>query len=117
MRKMPFIGTKTNVTIPKEKEEILKEKFGKAIECIPGKTESWLMLGFEDGCHMYFRGNGEEPMAFLEVKVYGKAEDADCGKLTGVLTGILEEELGIASDHIYIKYEEVDKWGWNGGNF
>jgi len=41
---MPFIDTKTNVTITKEKEKELKERLGKAISIIPGKSESWLML-------------------------------------------------------------------------
>ena len=40
---MPCIETKVNVKIPKEKEESIKSKFGKAIEII-GKSESWLMV-------------------------------------------------------------------------
>lgn len=114
---MPYIGTKTNVTITKEKEQILKTRMGKAIACIPGKNESWLMLHFEDQCRMYFKGDGEQPMAFLEVKLYGKATKADYNQMTDALTAILKEELEIASDHIYVKYEEVEDWGWNGSNF
>ena len=38
---MPYISTKANVEISKEKEEIIKEKFGKAIELLPGKTETY----------------------------------------------------------------------------
>ena len=41
---MPFISTKTNVTVTKEKETQLKERLGQAISIIPGKSESWLML-------------------------------------------------------------------------
>lgn len=114
---MPFINTKVNVTITKEKEKSIKEKYGKAIECIPGKTESWLMCAFEQDVPMYFRGESEANMAFLEVKIFGKAQKPAFDAMTKELTEILAEELGILPDHTYIKYEEVDIWGYNGRNF
>ena len=51
---MPYIGTHTTVEITPEKEVVLKEKLGKAIEAIPGKAEAWLMCGFEDNCRLWF---------------------------------------------------------------
>ena len=30
---------------------------------------------------------------------------------------IFDEVLGISPDHVYVKYEAVSNWGWNGGNF
>ena len=114
---MPFINTKINVELTKEKETTLKEKLGKAISLLPGKSESWLMLSFEDNCRMYFRGEKEEPMAFVEVKVYGGANRAAFEELTAEITRILNHELSIAPDHIYVKYEACEHWGWNGGNF
>lgn len=45
---MPFINAKISVKLTNEKEQIIKEKLGKAIELIEGKTEEWLMIGFED---------------------------------------------------------------------
>ena len=38
-------------------------------------------------------------------------------RLTAALSEIINEELGIDRSNIYIKYEEADHWGWNGGNF
>lgn len=114
---MPFIGTKVNVKVSKEQETQLKEELGRAIEIIPGKTEQWLMLELEDNCRMYFRGNQDSGMAFVEVKIYGKAEKRVLHELTGKICEIFEEVLGISSDSTYIKYEEVANWGWNGGNF
>jgi phenylpyruvate tautomerase PptA (4-oxalocrotonate tautomerase family) len=114
---MPFISTKVNVKISKEKEEILKSKLGKAIELIPGKTEDWLMLSFDDQCNLYFKGTSEDKIAFVEVKIFGKATQAAYAKLTKAITDILNQELDINSDRIYIKYEEVEHWGWNGNNF
>lgn len=114
---MPCIETKVNVKIPKEKEEAIKAKYGKAIELIPGKSESWLMVTFEDEAKMYFKGSNDGGIAFVEVKLFGKASADAYSKLTGAITDILNEELGISPSKIYVKYEEVANWGWNGNNF
>ncbi len=113
---MPYISTKTTVTLNQEKKDAIKTKLGKAIELIPGKSESWLMLAFEDNCSMYFKGSKENPLAFVEVKLYGKASSDAYRKLTKAITDIISEELSIRPDCIYVKYEEVATWGWNGNN-
>lgn len=114
---MPFINTKVNVEISEEKEKILKEKLGKAIELIPGKSEQWLMLGFEDNVKLYFRGDNSYKIAFVEVKVFGSENKNAFNALTGRICEIFNEVLGIDPDKVYVKYEAVANWGWNGGNF
>lgn len=113
---MPFIDTTTNVAIPSRKEESIKARMGQAIELIPGKTEGWLMLSFHENVPMYFKGDGDEPCAICQVKLFGHAEEADYANLTEALTDILRDELEIEADRIYITYQEIDVWGWNGGN-
>ena len=44
---MPFIDSKITVSLSPEKEENIKQKLGQAISTL-GKTESFLMVGFED---------------------------------------------------------------------
>lgn len=114
---MPCIVTRVNVEIPKQAEEALKTEFGKAISLLPGKSENWLMLSFQDNCRLYFRGKNSEPIAFVEVNLFGKADDAACDKLTAILTELLGKHLGIRPDYVYVKYEETAHWGWNGSNF
>ena len=38
-------------------------------------------------------------------------------KLTGQICDIFKDVLGIAPDHVYVKYQAVSNWGWNGDNF
>ena len=52
---MPCIQTKVNVPLSAEQKEVLKTELGKAISLIPGKSENWLMLTFEDNCSIFFR--------------------------------------------------------------
>ena len=88
---------------------------GKAIELIPGKSESWLMLSFRDNVPMYFKGE-DDPCAIMQVKLFGTADEQAYAELTEALTDIIREELDIDPDRIYVAYEEINTWGWNGGN-
>ena len=112
---MPYINTITSVGINGRKQQVIKERMGKAIELIPGKTEDWLMLSFRDNVDMFFKGE-DEPCAVCQVKLYGSAQEEDYARLTEALTDILYEELAIPMERIYITYEEISTWGWNGGN-
>ncbi len=113
---MPFINTKVSIGLTKEKEKAIKEQFGKAIALIPGKSESWLMLNFEDNCHLYFKGQNASPLAFVEVNLFGSAGKNAYDALTEKITDILSKELSINPSNIYIKYFETKYWGWNGMN-
>lgn len=114
---MPYINTKVSIPLDSEKKQLLKEKLGQAIACIPGKSEDWLMLEFEDQCCLYFKGNQDGPTAFIEVKIFGSAPKAAYDHMTEKLCNLYYEELGIPQNRIYVKYEEVKVWGWNGCNF
>ncbi len=114
---MPFINSKVSVAMSQEKKDAVKAKLGQAITLVPGKSENWLMVGFEDSYDLYFQGNQDGPTAFVEVKVYGGASPDAFTKLTGEICDIYQEELGIPKNRIYVKYEAVENWGWNGSNF
>ncbi len=114
---MPYIRTTVSKSLTNENKENLKAKLGEAIALIPGKTEAWLMLAFEDNIDMYFKGSCDEEYAYLEVSLFGTTSDAAYGRLTAALSEIVNEELGIDRANIYIKYEETNHWGWNGTNF
>ena len=114
---MPFIDSKVSVSMTQEKKDKVKERLGEIISIIPGKSENWLMVGFEDSYDLYFRGNQDGESAFIEVKVYGSVSASAFDKMTEAVCQIYNEELGIPKDRIYVKYEEVTHWGWNGANF
>jgi len=113
---MPFINVKTNVSISPQKEEALKAAFGKAIACIPGKSESWLMVGFEPDSRLWFKGSSE-PAAMVQISVFGSSSKDAYGKLTGSVSDSLNAELGVKKDRIFVGYAETPHWGWNGSNF
>jgi hypothetical protein len=75
------------------------------------------MLTFEENISIYFQGDGRQPAAFVEVKIYGKSNSASYEAMTSAITEILHQELDICPSRIYVKYEETPYWGWNGHNF
>lgn len=114
---MPFINSKVSVEITNQQQEQLKKQLGEAISAIRGKIESWLMLNFEDNQRMYFRGENSEPVAFIDVKIYGRAGADEYNNLTGRITEIFGKVLNISADHVYIAYQEIEYWGYNSRNF
>ena len=114
---MPFIHTRVNRPIDQETEKALSQQLGKAISLLPGKSESWLMLQFEDNCHLYFKGDCNKPLAFVNVKLFGAADEASYEKLTAEICRILKSSLSIDPAQVYVQYDEIDHWGWNGSNF
>lgn len=113
---MPFINSKVTVKMTEEKKEAIKKKLGEAISLIPGKSENWLMVGFDDGYDLYFQGNKDGESAFIEVSVFGNASPSAFDALTGAICEIFESELKIPKNRIYVKYQEISNWGWNGTN-
>ena len=113
---MPYISTKTNVKISADSEAKIRAALGKAIEAIKGKSEYWLMLSFDDEARMAFRGD-TSPAAMIEVEIFGSASSEEYASLTAKITDIISCELSISPDRIYVKYEQIDTWGWSGENF
>ena len=114
---MPFIDSKVTVKMTDEKKEAVKSKLGNAISTIPGKSEHWLMVGFEDNYDLYFQGNKDGESAFVDVSIYGSASSAVYDKMTGIICDIFDEELGIPKNRVYVRYQSTGDWGWNGSNF
>ena len=113
---MPMIEAKVTMQLPAEKRDILKAEFGKAIS-IMGKPESYLMINLVDGQYLYFGGNKLDKGAYVEVKVLGSVDGGASDKMTARVCEILQNELGIPGNAVYVSYWGTGNWGWNGGNF
>lgn len=114
---MPFIDSKVTIKLSETQRDTLKTELGKLISTIPGKSETFLMVGFADEYPLYFGGNALDKGAFIEVKIFGTASDSSLETLTQQICELYERELGIPPKSIYVKYEFATHWGWNGQNF
>ena len=112
---MPFINTMYSGEITEAQQDEIKTALGKAVSVI-GKSEAWLMVGFETNCPLYFKGEKSEKIAYVEVNLFGSASGSAYDKMTGEICRILGDTLGVPADKVYVKYSPTDQWGWNGRN-
>ena len=111
---MPFIVSRVNLPLSKEKETELKEWMGRAIELVPGKSEEYLLLDFQDNCHLWLRGDNSKPAAYIETAIFGNEDHAGYTALTEEFTRAFHTVLGIPPENVYIKYDDITAWGVGG---
>ncbi|MBD5097094.1 MAG: hypothetical protein HDT40_08905 [Lachnospiraceae bacterium] len=114
---MPFIDSKVTTEVTKEQQQQLQDMLIAAAGDILGKSEGWVMLGFEPEYTIYFRGDDKTPAAFVEVSIYGSENRQAFSAFTGKICDAFNKVLGISPDRVYVKYYATSSWGWNGSNF
>lgn len=112
---MPFIDSKITMKVSADQKESIKSRLGKIVPII-GKPESFLMVGIEDDYDLYFAGKKLEQGAYVSVSLFGAASSSAYEKMTEEICKIYEEELGIPGRSIYVTYQGIPDWGWNGSN-
>ncbi|MFR1028781.1 MAG: hypothetical protein ACLSD6_06005 [Clostridium sp.] len=77
---MPFIDSKITVSLTPEKEEAIKTKLGEAIQIL-NKSETYLMVGFEDNYDLYMGGSKLDKGAYV-VSLFGQASPSAYSEMT-----------------------------------
>ena len=110
---MPYLKIKSNQEI---KPSLLKQTSNTVAEAL-GKPERYVMVEAEHNPNMLFAGS-DEPLAYLELKSIGLPASATAS-LSETICNLIEKELGIAKERIYIEFADAPRnmWGWNGGTF
>ncbi len=114
---MPYLTIRSNQIIEAQKGRQLLYKASALIAKELGKSENYVMVSLEPPATMLFGGN-DAPLAYLELKSIGLPAQKT-GELSAALCTLLEAEIGIARDRIYIEFSDAERhlWGWNGGTF
>ncbi len=112
---MPCLELSTNVRI-QDKNAMMRA----LSDCVCtglGKAETYMMVMVADEVSMFFGGSGD-PVAHLRLRTLNLKDEA-IGGLAAELTRIVQEELGVESQRVYIVFEEADpgKWAWDGRPF
>lgn len=113
---MPFIDCKLTKKLDEKTKENIKSELGKAIS-VMRKGENYLMVGICDGYGLWFGGSKLENGAMVEIKVFGNVNSAESEKMTSAVCDVLARNAGVAGKHVYVTYQGIKDWGWNGGNF
>ncbi len=114
---MPLLKITTNKKVDSEAQiEFLSKASGKVAEVLQ-KPEKFVMTLFDPTVPMTFGGNSEAT-AYLEIKSIGLT-DEQAAKLAKEIPDLVENELSIDAERIYIEFADAPRtfWGWNKGTF
>ncbi len=114
---MPYLSIQTNISINKADTSPLLRKASQLTAEQLGKPESYVMVSLRPPVPMLFAGS-DAPAAYLELKSIGLPDDKT-RPLSQALCQLIQQELGIEKDRIYIEFSSADRnmWGWDGATF
>jgi len=110
---MPYIAINTSQKLSVTQKEKIKAEFGRLITIIPTKTEAGTLVDFSDSRTIY-KGGVEVSGAFIDIRLFHKADFEPKKKFTEEIFELLMRELGIAKENIYLNIMEFDNWGTAG---
>lgn len=114
---MPYLKIQSNQSVAAQAGKALLQKASRLVAQQLGKPENYVMVALEPPQPMLF-GASEEPLAYLELKSVG-LPPAKTAELSRLLCELLEKDLGISKERVYIEFANANgaMWGWNGGTF
>jgi len=114
---MPLIKVTTNQSISAEAQAAFLRQLSATTAAMLGKPESYVMAIFNEQPQMLFAGSAE-PLAHVELKSLGLPE-SNTADYSARLCSLIEEELGIPAERIYIEFSAPARhmWGWSGRTF
>lgn len=111
---MPFLNIQTSCAVSREQETKLKSRIGKAISLVPGKSEAHLLLSLRDNCRLWLGGDDQAPIAYIEAAIFANEGHFGYPAFAAAVTQAFCDVLGIASERVYLKFEDIAAWAVGG---
>ncbi len=113
---MPLLTIDTNQNFS-DKQDALLQTASLTVAKLLGKPEQYVMVRLRYNSAMRFAGS-DSPTALLELKSLGLPEQ-NTTVYSQTLCKLIEKELGIPSDRVYIEFSNPERhmWGWNESTF
>ncbi len=115
---MPLIELDTSCELDAGKKQAIVAGLSRAVAEGTGKPEQYVMACVRDKVAMLMAG-GAGPAALVTIKGIGGLSKTVNQSLAGKITPMLQKELAIPGDRVYITFQELDAghWAWNGKTF
>jgi len=110
---MPYIGINTSQKLSDAQKDKIKAELGRLITIIPTKTEAGTLVDFSDSSTIY-KGGEKVSGAFIDVRLFHKADYEPKKKFTEETFGLLSRELGLKNENMYLSITEYDNFGAGG---
>ena len=113
---MPYIRVSATKTLTEDERTQIVDGLGAAIEVVPGKNRSGLIVDIEDGRTIYVGGAKQENLVFTNVKYFSNYEYHIKKNLTAAIFDVFTKVLGTPQDKSSVIINEHNNWG-NFGNY
>ncbi|CDI02615.1 putative Macrophage migration inhibitory factor [Candidatus Competibacter denitrificans Run_A_D11] len=114
---MPLLTLQTSASLSSQQRHDLLAPLSKIVaECI-GKPERYVMVAVSEAAMLM--GGAEAPAAYADIRSIGGLNNAVNRKLSEGVCRVLQEQLGIPPDRVYLGFSNVsvENWGWDSGTF
>lgn len=114
---MPLLNLQTSVRLSNQQRYDLLAPLSKIVaECI-GKPERYVMVVVSEAAMLM--GGAEGPAAYADIRSIGGLNNAVNRKLSEQISILLQQQLGISPDRVYLGFTNVsvENWGWDSGTF
>jgi phenylpyruvate tautomerase len=114
---MPYLKIITSQSANAQKQHHLLAAASRLVAHELQKPEQYMMVSIDTAAPMMFAGSAE-PCAFLDLRSIGLPQ-AKTAKLSQLLCQLVETELGVNKNRVYINFTDIPRthWGWNGETF
>ena len=111
---MPFINAKITSPVDDAKKNLIQSKLTDLVADAFAKPKKFVMINIEDNQPMWFGGEVLKSGAFISVRLIGNPSRETYSALTKKICELLEKELRISPDSVYVTFHPVEMWGRNG---
>jgi phenylpyruvate tautomerase len=116
---MPLIQLDTSFSFPdQDKKQSIAKTLSQITAEGTGKPEQYVMASINDGLAMVMSG-ASGPSALITIKAIGGLSKSVNQALAGKISQLLQKELNIPTNRIYVTFEELSPahWAWGGKTF
>lgn len=115
---MPLIKIQTNIDVGAEKRLLLMNELSVALAELLDKPEAYVMIIIQDGLEMQLSGT-VDPCVFMDVRQVGEISAEQVTNLSGKLSELVGNDIGVGAGRIYINFTDVpgNRWAFDGRTF
>lgn len=114
---MPMLALQTSARLSNQQRYNLLAPLSKILAEGLGKPERFVMISISEAAMLM--SGAEAPAAYVDIRSIGGLDAEVNRKLSGQICALLQQQLGITPDRVYLGFTNVsgENWGWDSGTF
>ena len=114
---MPFVQARISKDLSDSEKTALQKELTAIVKDELHKPAGFIMVGIEAGYNLWLGENRLENGAMISVQQFGSANRDAYNAITQRICDCLKKNLGTPSDKVYVTFQSINEWGWNGQLF